>query len=143
MVNYCTFVQHVKKNIERMSNISERLLEERKRLGFNQDQMAKIGEIAKRTYCNYESGEREPMASFYSLIASVGADVQYIITGIRSGSVQYVMPNTGSLTRREAALLDNYRNIVTEEDKSVVERTALMAAKASQGETKSGTKKVG
>ena len=46
-----------------------------------------------------------------------------------------------SLSAREAALLDNYRHIVDEEDKGAVERTALMAARASQGETQSGTKK--
>lgn len=83
-----------------MCNISERLLEERKRLGLNQDQMAETGGVAKRTYCNYESGEREPMGSFFSSISAAGADVQYILTGIRSSAV---------LTPDEQILLSGYR----------------------------------
>jgi transcriptional regulator with XRE-family HTH domain len=83
-----------------MSNISERLLEERKRLGLNQDQMAVLGSVAKRTYCNYEAGEREPMSSFFTAIALAGADVQYILTGVRSGN---------SLTDNELALLAGFR----------------------------------
>ena len=123
-----------------MCNISERLLEERKRLGLNQDKMAETGGIAKRTYCNYEAGDREPMASFFAAIARVGADVQYILTGIRSNSFVQEAPRYAVLNKREEALLDNYRHIADEEDKSVVERTALMAARANQGETQSGTK---
>ena len=87
-----------------MYNISERLLEERKRLGLNQDQMAEIGGVAKRTYCNYESGEREPMASFFAAIAAAGADVQYILTGMRA------MQSVETLSPRKKALLDNYEN---------------------------------
>jgi len=67
-----------------MCNLHERLLKERKSLKKNQAKMASLGGVAKRTYCNYESGQREPMASFYSAIAAAGADVQYILTGTRS-----------------------------------------------------------
>ena len=46
------------------------------------------------------------------------------------------MPASTVLNKREEALLDNYRHIADEEDKGAVERMALMAARASQGETK-------
>ena len=63
---------------------TSRLEEERKRLGFTQDQMAALGGVAKRTYCNYEAGDRDPGAGFLFELSKVGADVQYIVTGQRS-----------------------------------------------------------
>jgi transcriptional regulator with XRE-family HTH domain len=60
-----------------------RLLEERRRLGLNQDRMAGLGRVAKRTYCNYESGLREPGAAFLEAMAAAGADVLYVLTGVR------------------------------------------------------------
>lgn len=80
------------KEIEQMSNISERLIEERKKLGLNQDKMADIARVSKRAYCNYESGEREPMAGFFANIAAAGADVNYILTGVRVGNVPEIDP---------------------------------------------------
>jgi transcriptional regulator with XRE-family HTH domain len=60
-----------------------RLLEERIRLGLSQDRMAGLGRVAKRTYCNYESGLREPGAAFLEAMAAAGADVLYVLTGVR------------------------------------------------------------
>lgn len=67
------------------AQIGLRLEEERKRLGLNQDQMAGLGGVAKRTYCNYEAGSREPGASLLASLAKIGADIQYIVTGQRQG----------------------------------------------------------
>ncbi|MBF0602182.1 MAG: hypothetical protein HQL07_00645 [Nitrospirae bacterium] len=53
---------------------------------------------------NYEKCEREPSSGYLSAIAAVGADVSYIITGVRS------IPSKESLSHREAALVDNYRH---------------------------------
>jgi transcriptional regulator with XRE-family HTH domain len=121
-----------------MSNIGERLLKERKRLGLNQDQMAASGGVAKRTYCNYEAGEREPMGGFFTAISAIGADVQYILTGMRSHQVAEESPGYAVLDKREAALIENYRHIADEEDKRCVERTALLAAKADKKEGTNG-----
>ncbi|MBF0402077.1 MAG: helix-turn-helix domain-containing protein [Magnetococcales bacterium] len=63
---------------------SARLKEERKRLGFIQDVMAKKGGVSKASYCAYEAGTTEPSVSFVMSIAAVGADVTYILTGVRS-----------------------------------------------------------
>ena len=67
---------------------SDRLKEERKRLGLIQDEMARIAGVAKSSYCNYEAGSREPTASFFANIAAAGADVTYILTGERSAGRQ-------------------------------------------------------
>jgi len=43
--------------------------------------MAEIGGVSKRTYCNYEAGDREPTSDFLIKIANAEADVEYILTG--------------------------------------------------------------
>lgn len=126
-------------------SIENRLKEERIRLGFNQPDFAALAGRTKKTLIDYEKGTTCPDARFLAAIAEEGADVQYILTGIRG--LQPAVAEKSStytvLNRREAALLDNYRAIADEEDKGAVERTALMAARAGQGETKSGAKKAG
>ena len=68
--------------------ISERLLEERLRLGFNKGGMAKAGGIANSTYANYEDGNRSPDGEFLASIADAGADVNYILTGVRVTTIE-------------------------------------------------------
>jgi len=67
--------------------------------------------------------------------------VQYILTGVRSSAITQETATYTALNSREAALLDNYRHIADEGDRSAVERTALMAARASHGEQESRTKR--
>ncbi|WP_180273534.1 helix-turn-helix domain-containing protein [Iodobacter sp. BJB302] len=83
-----------------MLQISLRLEEERKRLGFNQDQMAALGGVAKRTYCNYEAGISAPSAVMLEAIAKMGVDIQYIVTGTHSQS---------ALAADELLLLNEFR----------------------------------
>lgn len=66
------------------SEIGSRLKEERERLGMNQSQFAGLGEASKRAQITYENGESTPNATYLAAIAKVGADTQYILTGIRS-----------------------------------------------------------
>jgi transcriptional regulator with XRE-family HTH domain len=119
-----------------MQNIGLRLKEERIRLGKNQEDFAAIGDSSLRSQIDWEKGKAFPNAKFLAAIATVGADVQYILTGVRSVSVS-------SLSPREAALLDNYRHIDDEEGKRYVERSAQMAVTANQSEAQSGKKKTG
>jgi transcriptional regulator with XRE-family HTH domain len=67
--------------------LSNRLIEERTRLKKKQEAMAEIGGVSKRTYCYYEEGSRVPDGNFLAAIAAAGADVQYILTGVRSISL--------------------------------------------------------
>jgi hypothetical protein len=66
------------------------------------------------------------------------ADIQYILTGMRSHQVAEESPGYAVLDKREAALIENYRHIADEEDKRCVERTALLAAKADKKEGTNG-----
>ncbi len=112
-----------------MDTIAERLREERLRLKLNQEDMATVGGVKRRAQINYESGIRCPDGHYFSAIAAAGADVQYILTGVRSTAVQ-PQPSTESLNRREQALLDNYRHTPDEEGKKAIEQVALIAARA-------------
>ena len=67
-----------------MNNFGARLAFERKRLGFSrQEDFAAIGGVKKRAQANYEGGSRFPDASYLQKITEAGADIQYLITGVR------------------------------------------------------------
>lgn len=138
--------QHVLTNIFGIfMSFGSRLAEERKKLGLNQTEFALLGGVTKTSQVNYESGSRSPDAAYWSGIAAAGADVQYILTGMRAGGA--VAQPTASytvLTPREAALLDNYRHIDDEGDKRAVERMVQLAdPREAKDEAKSRTKKTG
>lgn len=101
-----------------MSTIGKRLLEERKRLGYNQTHFAALGGAAKRTMIDWEKDAASPNAVFLAAIAAAGADALYILTGQRSA---------GTLPPREAALLDNYRHS-DDNGKRTIESVAGLAA---------------
>lgn len=66
--------------------IGGRLRTERERLGFNQEAFGAIGGVKRFAQGNYEKGDRQPDVSYLASIAKVGADVQYIVTGVRSSN---------------------------------------------------------
>lgn len=63
--------------------IGERLKEERERLGFTQPAFAGLAETTKKSQIDYEKDLTQPKAGYLAAIARAGADVQYIVTGIR------------------------------------------------------------
>lgn len=82
--------------------ISERLREERVRLGFkSQTAFAEMVGIHHKSQANYETGARSPDADYLSAIAAAGADILYILTGPRSGAAHTLSP-------RALAIADNY-----------------------------------
>lgn len=99
------------------SNIFERLKEERLRLGLNQAQAGDLCGVQRETWSRYESGKLSPGMEVLAAIAAAGADVQYILTGIRA------MP----ISQRHKALIDNYEN-TDEFGKRIIEATASEAA---------------
>ena len=122
--------------------IGERLREERERLGLNQADFAAIGGSTRKTQYNYEAGERAPDGGFLAAIAAVGVDVLYILTGNRANHAAEQNPGYTVLNREEAALLDNFRHIADQEDKSAVTKLALRSAEAAtREETQPRTKK--
>ncbi len=105
-----------------MNDLGGRLREERERLGLSQSEMGEIGGVKKLAQLNYEKSVRQPDASYLTAIAAIGVDVMYVLTGQRGAPAQPV------LSRREAALVDNYRHCA-QEDQQAIDRVALNAAK--------------
>lgn len=66
-------------------SIGERLREERTRLGYNQSVFAALAATTKKSEIEYEKGATSPNAAYLAAIAAAGADVQYIVTGVRRG----------------------------------------------------------
>jgi transcriptional regulator with XRE-family HTH domain len=64
-----------------MSNIGERLKEQRLKAGFTQGQLAQRVGIAKGSQTLYETGKRMPDAKYLATVAELGLDVSYIVTG--------------------------------------------------------------
>jgi len=69
-------------------NIGERLREERKRLAMDQATFGAIGGVKALAQHTYESGKRSPDAKYLEAVAAAGADVLYIVTGVRSLSAK-------------------------------------------------------
>lgn len=99
---------------------SECLKIERKRLKLTQQALALSIDVSDMTIKRWETGTPIPSDKL-SLLATLGFDVLYILTGQRSMPV--------ALNPKEEALLDNYRNS-NEAGKKAVETTASAFANA-------------
>lgn len=69
-------------------------------MGLTQPAMAELIGATKRSVINWEGGTGSPNAEAMAAIATVGADVQYILTGVRSAN---------ALAPDEEMLLTGYR----------------------------------
>ena len=87
-------------------------------MGLTQADMAKKCGVSREIWGKYERGQAIPGGDVLFSLAQAGADVQYIITGQRSGE---------RLPNREAALLDNYRQS-DDKGRRMIEQTASLAA---------------
>lgn len=65
-----------------MSTLGERLREVRTALRMNQSDFAAAAGVQKRAQIHYEGNERMPDARYLTAIAAIGADVQYVLTGM-------------------------------------------------------------
>lgn len=104
-----------------MPEISDRLRGEREAMGLSQQAMAELSGITARSQRNYESGERLPDAAYLAAIAKAGADVVYVLTGQRDGSVP-------TLDAAERVLLDSYRRCQPEARAHLIKTGALLSA---------------
>ena len=84
---------------------------------------AALGGASRHSQIDWEKGKSFPNAHVLAKWAEAGADIQYIVVGIRSMPI-----NQDTLTPREAALIDNYRHVEDESDKKFIERAAFLAA---------------
>lgn len=110
--------------------IGQRLKEERDRLGLSQVDFASLGGAGRKTQYNYEAGERAPDGGYLAAIAEHGADVAYILTGVRTVAASGPV-NQDPLSPRAHALMENYQGC-SEEDQRAIERMALLSAEAKQ-----------
>ncbi|MEN8512126.1 helix-turn-helix transcriptional regulator [Burkholderia sp. RS02] len=94
--------------------IGARLREERERLGLNQTKFGELGGVSKKAQIDYEKNVFSPNARYLEAVANGGADVLYILTGMR-------IPTATGLSRDEEALLDNYRHSAPE-DKAAIRK---------------------
>ncbi|WP_219136391.1 helix-turn-helix domain-containing protein [Janthinobacterium sp. UMAB-60] len=85
-----------------MKHFFDRLKEERKRLGLNQDEFAALGGVKKGAQFNYENGSRSPDADYLAAVAAAGVDVLYLLTGQVSAT---------GLPDDESELLIGYRKL--------------------------------
>lgn len=85
-----------------MKYFFDRLKEERKRLGLNQDEFAALGGVKKGAQFNYENGSRTPDSDYLAAVAAAGVDVLYLLTG------EYAL---SALPADEHELLTGYRKL--------------------------------
>lgn len=140
--------------------VGKRLKEERNRLGLNQSDFAVLGGVEKRAQIYYEQEARSPDAEYLAAIAKAGADVLYIVTGVRSAaSLDQAAEDQGAyetgkgkgkgvgpLSKKEAALLDNYRHSPGNAQDALIETSAAFAQQKTgkiEGKSASSRKKTG
>jgi transcriptional regulator with XRE-family HTH domain len=105
----------------------ERLKQERERLKASQPVFGQHGGVKKQTQIAYEQGKTSPDLAYLAGIESAGADVQYILTGIRAqpgtgygpkigeGSNQYGLPED------QRTLLELFNGLDTEGRRQVLD----------------------
>ncbi|WP_425319602.1 helix-turn-helix domain-containing protein [Cellvibrio mixtus] len=91
------------------------------RLGLNQAQVAEKTGVSRKMWGRYERGGGIPGGEVLFSFALIGADIQFVMTGMRSDS-------SIALTPREVALVNNFKNML-DEDKCAIERLASSVSK--------------
>ena len=112
-----------------LENLQVRLVEELRRVG--PPVIAKQTGIARATVYNWMEKGNVPMDKL-ALLETAGADVNYILTGQRSGAAAAAPvaaePPAAQLSRRALAVAQNYE-ATSEEGKKIIEAAAFAAAK--------------
>lgn len=90
-----------------LSSFSDRLRAERERLGFSQTAFGEACGVTKGSQINYETEKRFPDGEYLMKAADLGADVLFIVTGVRG---EASLPKTmgdwlAGITRRDMAAL--------------------------------------
>ena len=85
-------------------SIGRRLVEERERLGMSQAAFFAACGVSKKAQFNFENDHNIPGGAYLIAAAALGADVLYILTGQRIGSVASVP----TVSAGDRTLLDNF-----------------------------------
>lgn len=89
--------------------IGQRIQEERDRLGLSKVALAEHCGVRREMIGRYENGEALPGAEVLAKFLSVGADVTYILTGVRTPPKPAINESGAeyrTVTSREARILD-------------------------------------
>ena len=113
---------------------SERLKTEREALGMSQQALAERLGIALRSQQNYEAGSRVPDATYLTHLGELGADVLFLVSGVRT-------PKPLLLDAAEQALVESYRRCNHESRISLIQTAALCAAGLTPGTGRAPAKK--
>lgn len=88
-----------------MNDFNERIKCERERLGFTQEDFAALAGKKRTAQQGYErSGGTKPDLSYLEAIHKVGADILYITTGQKGGSVSSVNEDAQQYESRRSQL---------------------------------------
>lgn len=109
---WCNFFHFSILTVKKMG-ISNRLQEERKRLGLTQQALAEKLGATKRSVINWEGGVASPSADTLTQYASVGVDVLYVLTGLKADA------------HLRLALLDKSMSIASEQADTFTEVKSL------------------
>lgn len=117
-----------------MPFFGERLLEERKRLGMNQEAVADRCDVTLRSQRNYEKGERHPDAAYLERLAAIGVDVLYVLTGRRApagnGYAAAEPGPVGDLSLPELGLIKGFRGLDAKGRRAVLAMIEALAKPA-------------
>jgi len=86
------------------SPIGERLRDERLRIDMQQIDFADSCGVSRRTLSSWENGEATPNAAALAVMAALGVDVLYVVTGQRANASE------STLAPAERELLQAWRN---------------------------------
>jgi transcriptional regulator with XRE-family HTH domain len=75
-------------SVENFQQIGERLKAERLRVSYSQVAFADACEINRGTLSNWEKGEQTPSAAALGVMAKLGVDVLFVVTGQRAGEAE-------------------------------------------------------
>jgi transcriptional regulator with XRE-family HTH domain len=106
-------------------SLRDRLREVREEMGLSQTEFAEIAGVLKNSQSHYERGLRTPNTEYLEKIAAAGADIVYILTGIRAAALGSM------LSPEEQALLNSFR-ACEEVDRNAIRQLAMRSAEAVQ-----------
>lgn len=109
---------------------ADRFAEERERLEPTQESAALKCGVSREMWGKYERGQAVPGSNILLAFAALGADLQYISSGNRSGT-GISSPGARYLTKQQEALLDNFEHC----PKGVQEAIAKLALAIGQDDT--------
>ncbi|WP_225585368.1 helix-turn-helix domain-containing protein [Acidovorax sp. ACV01] len=100
--------------------IGKRLREERERLGLSQPAFAALAGTTKQTLFSWETGKTAPDGFQLAALATSGADVLYILTGMPTPVIPTPEPG-------ELLLVANYRKCTPEDQAELIRESTLYA----------------